>query len=232
VNAPPNPPTGTAGIPAGAHPVATSSPITVSVVEDDPGYRNLLSILLDRSPGFRLRAAHPDVPGLLSEIKSDRPQVILMDLELPGPSGVEGVRQALAAAPQALVIILTAFDDHEKVFQSLRAGAVGYLLKSSSLVEILDAIQDAVNGGSPMSGPIARMVVRSLQPQPANSTSDPLSGRERELLDLLAEGLRYKEAAGRMGISINTVRTYIRRAYEKLQAQSRMEAVRTLQRGA
>jgi DNA-binding NarL/FixJ family response regulator len=145
---------------------------------------------------------------------------------------VEGVRQALAAAPQALVIILTAFDDHEKVFQSLRAGAVGYLLKSSSLVEILDAIQDAVNGGSPMSGPIARMVVRSLQPQPANSTSDPLSGRERELLDLLAEGLRYKEAAGRMGISINTVRTYIRRAYEKLQAQSRMEAVRTLQRGA
>ncbi len=203
-----------------------SIPIRVSVVEDDPGYRGLLSVLLERSPGFRFVGAYPDVASALAGLQARPAQVILMDIELPGQSGVEGVRQALAAAPRALVVMLTAFADHAKVFQSLREGAVGYLLKSSSLVEILGAVQEAVNGGSPMSGPIARMVVRSLQPKPESTAPDPLSGRERELLDLLAEGLRYKEVAERMGVSINTVRTYIRRAYEKLQAQSRMEAVR------
>lgn len=203
-----------------------SQPITVSVVEDDAGYRNLLSVLLDRSPGFRLAAAYADVAGAVAGVEEAPPRVVLMDIELPGRSGVEGVRQILAVAPQVLIVMLTAFDDHEKVFQSLRAGAVGYLLKSSSLVEILGAVQEAVRGGSPMSGPIARMVVRSLQPAPQSKAPDPLSPRERELLDALAEGLRYKEVADRMGISINTVRTYVRRTYEKLHAQSRMEAVR------
>ncbi len=226
---------GTMGTPLEQSPVPnpsmpTSSPISVSVVEDDAGYRGTLTTLLARSPGFRLAHAYTDVASALAGLRTKPVQVILMDIELPGESGVKGVSQALAIAPHALVVMLTAFEDHDKVFQSLRAGAVGYLLKSASLAEILGAIKEAVDGGSPMSGPIARMVVRSLQPDTKSTTADPLSERERELLDALGEGLRYKEVADRMGISINTVRTYVRRTYEKLQAQSRMEAVRNRSR--
>ena len=205
-------------------------PIRVSVVEDDSGYRTLLSVLLENSPGFCFTGAYPDIPSLLSGIHRETPQIILMDIELPGQSGVEGVQKVLAAAPRTLVIMLTAFDDHEKVFQSLRSGAVGYLLKRATFVEILGALREALNGGSPMSGPIARMVVRSLQPKTEGTVADSFSDREREMLDLLGEGLRYKEVADRMGITLNTVRTYVRRAYEKLQAQSRTEAVRRRQK--
>ena len=201
-------------------------PIRVAVVEDDQGYRELLCLLFSKTPGFALAAAFGDISSALTGLIDSRADVFLMDIQLPEVSGIEGVRSILQRAPRMTVLMLTALEDHERVFGSLRAGAVGYLLKRCSPAEILEAIQDALAGGAPMSGSIARMVVKSFRgsAEPGGA-SDLLSPREHELLSCLAEGLRYKEIADRMDVSINTIRSYIRRVYEKLQVQSRTEAL-------
>jgi DNA-binding NarL/FixJ family response regulator len=202
-------------------------PIRVALVEDDQGFRELLCVLFSQSPGFSLAGAYKDVPSAVAGLRKNATDVLLMDIHLPGTSGIDGVREALAINKNVTVLMLTAFDDHDKVFASLQAGAVGYLLKRSAPVEILEAIQDSLAGGSPMSGPIARMVVQSFrEPAKLATSQDLLSKREHELLTHLAEGLRYKEIADRMEVSINTIRSYIRRVYQKLQAQSRTEAIR------
>jgi DNA-binding NarL/FixJ family response regulator len=209
-----------------------SNPISVAVVEDDPGYRDSLENLLKVNAEFLLVGAYPDVPSCLAGLPANPPDVLLMDIQLPDMSGIEGVRSVLAIAPKTMVVMLTAFDDSERVFESLRAGAVGYLIKRATADEILAAIKDAIVGGSPISSRIARLVVRSFQALPSEmepplpAAAHMLSARERELLDLLAEGLRYKEAAERMRVSLNTIRCYIRRVYEKLQANSRSQALR------
>jgi DNA-binding NarL/FixJ family response regulator len=208
-----------------------SPEISVAIFDDNAGFRESLATLISASPGFRLAGAYSDVPSGLEELDRGIAQVVLLDVQMPGMSGIEGARQIRALKPGLPVVMLTAFDDSERVFESLRAGAVGYLLKRSTTAEILGAIQEAVAGGSPMSGRIARMVVHSFHSRTADLPENHnLSARERELLEFLAEGLRYKEVAARMSISLNTVRCYIRRVYEKLHAQSRTEALRRYQR--
>jgi DNA-binding NarL/FixJ family response regulator len=201
-----------------------SSRIAVSLVEDNKKYRQLITDLVSGEPGLELFGVYPDVPTAVADLPARPAKVLLLDIHLPGISGVEGIRTILEASPTTLIVMLTAFNDNANVFAAFRAGAVGYLLKSANRSQILDAINDAVDGGSPMSSSIARIVVRSMHTTDTKFQKE-LSAREHELLNLFASGLRYKEVAAKMGVSINTIRSYSRRVYEKLQANSRMEAV-------
>ena len=152
--------------------------------------------------------------------------MVLMDINLPGMNGVECVRRLKQQLPETLVVMLTAYEDTDNIFGSLEAGASGYLLKRSKSAEILEAINEVIGGGSPMTAHIARKVVHSFQAKSASAqTTENLAEREREVLDLLSQGFMYKEIADKLGISFETVRTYIRRIYEKLQVRSRTEAV-------
>jgi DNA-binding NarL/FixJ family response regulator len=162
----------------------------------------------------------------LEALPKDQPNVVLMDINLPGMNGVECVRKLKQALPNTLVIMLTAYEDTENIFNSLASGASGYLLKRTSSAELLAAIQEVVKGGSPMTAHIARKVVQSFQKAgPSPQMTENLSQREQEVLDLLSQGLIYKEIAEKLGISYETVHTYVRRIYEKLQVRTRTEAV-------
>ncbi len=206
--------------------------IEVAIVEDDPGIRESLRLVLNGSHGFRCAGAYGEAFSAVRGISARPPRVVLMDIKLPGPSGIECIEMLAALSPRVCVIMLTMFEDDDLVFRALAAGAVGYLLKRASPAEILEAVRDACNGGSPMTNYIARKVVASFrQPRPAPSAEAGLSPREEQLLDLLAKGYRYKELADLMGISLHTVRSHIRRVYEKLEAHSRTEAVRKFRGG-
>jgi DNA-binding NarL/FixJ family response regulator len=201
-------------------------PITVSIVEDNAELRGTLSRVINRVADFKCISQHGDAEAALEALPGERPQVVLMDINLPGINGVECVRRLKQLMPELLVIMLTAYEDTDNIFGSLEAGASGYLLKRSKSAEILDAIREVVGGGSPMTAHIARKVVSSFQSRGASpSPTENLAEREREVLDLLAQGFMYKEIADKLGISFETVRTYIRRIYEKLQVRSRTEAV-------
>jgi DNA-binding NarL/FixJ family response regulator len=200
--------------------------ITVAIVEDSDQVRNTLARLIDRAEGFRCIGQHPSAEEALETIPDERPDVVLMDINLPGMNGVECVRRLKPMLPGTQIMMLTVYEDTENIFNALLAGATGYLLKRTSRDELLAAIRDVHQGGSPMTTHIARKVVQSLQqkgssPQPAEN----LSPREQEVLDFLARGLLYKEIAENLGISYETVHTYIRRIYEKLQVRTRTEAV-------
>jgi DNA-binding NarL/FixJ family response regulator len=162
----------------------------------------------------------------LEHLPLDRPDVILMDINLGGMDGIECVRRLKTVMPEAQVLMLTVFADTEKIFRALAAGASGYLLKRLSPSKLLDAIREVREGGSPMSASIARKVVQSFQSTPARGDeSADLSPREREVLNGLADGLAYKQIADQLSVSIHTVRNYIRRIYEKLHVRTRTEAV-------
>jgi DNA-binding NarL/FixJ family response regulator len=200
--------------------------ITVSIVEDNAELRGTLMRVINRAPGFECIGQHGDAESALAALPGERPAVVLMDINLPGMNGVECVRRLKQQMPSLLVVMLTAYEDTDNIFGSLEAGASGYLLKRSKSAEILDAIREVVGGGSPMTAHIARKVVHSFQARGASpSPTENLAEREREVLDLLAQGFMYKEIADKLGISFETVRTYIRRIYEKLQVRSRTEAV-------
>jgi len=199
--------------------------ITVSIVEDAQGVREGLVRLLDTAPGFRCVASYPNAEIALAEIPLQPPDVVLMDIDLPGMNGVECVRKLKALLPGIRVVMLTVYENPEKIFDALSAGAVGYLLKKRLTEDLLEAVQDAYSGGAPMSSQIARKVVQFFQKIPASSNVDSLSARELEVLDLLAKGFLVKEIADRTGLGYGTVRTYIRRIYEKLQVHSRSQAV-------
>jgi DNA-binding NarL/FixJ family response regulator len=200
-------------------------PLTVSVVEDDPRLRATLVRLIDREEGFRCASEHADAEAALQEIPAVHPRVVLMDINLPGMNGVECVRRLKALLPDTQVVMLTVYEDAEIIFSALASGATGYLLKRTPAAEILAGIRDVCAGGSPMSSQIARLVVESFHGTSAAAPTDPLSGREREVLEHLAKGYLYKEIAAALNISYDTVREYIRRIYEKLQVHSRTEAV-------
>lgn len=203
-----------------------SQTIQVALVEDDPGIRGTLEILLNGAPGFQCVATFASAETALARLPQLSPDVVLMDIQLPQMSGVDCVRKLKERHPQMQVLMLTVFEDDELVFDSLAAGATGYLLKRTAPSEILDAISEVHRGGSPMSSYIARRVVQSFQkPRPPQATDLPLSAREREILGQLAQGFRYKEIAAELSISIDTVRTHLRRIYEKLHVHSRTEAV-------
>ena len=172
-------------------------PISVSIVEDNEQLRETLARVLNRAEGFECVGQHASAEAGLEGIPKERPNAVLMDINLPGMNGVECVRQLKQLLPQTQVVMLTAYEDTENIFSSLAAGASGYLLKRSKSAEILEALRDVQNGGSPMSTHIARKVVQSFQssarpaPAPATQPTDDLSPREQEVLDLLSQGFMY-----------------------------------------
>jgi DNA-binding NarL/FixJ family response regulator len=199
--------------------------ISVSVVEDDARVRGSLARLVDRSPGFRCLSQHQSAESALAELPAVRPDVVLMDINLPGLNGVECVRRLKPLLPQAQIVMLTVYEDTDLIFAALAAGATGYLLKRTPRAELLAGIRDVQQGGSPMSSHIARKVVQSFRQAEPAQPPEALSPREQEVLDHLARGFLYKEIASALGISYDTVHTYVRRIYEKLQVHSRSEAV-------
>jgi DNA-binding NarL/FixJ family response regulator len=200
--------------------------ITVSIVEDDAGVQTSLARLIDSSPGFRCQSRHPSAEQALEELPKNNPDVVLMDINLPGVNGVECVRRLKPLLPRTQIIMLTVYQNTENIFNALTAGATGYLLKQTPPAELLAAIRDVHSGGSPMSSHIARKIVQSFQrPAPAARETENLSPRETEVLDLLAKGYLYKEIAEKTGLSYATVHTHIRHIYEKLQVRSRAQAV-------
>jgi DNA-binding NarL/FixJ family response regulator len=204
------------------------SSIAVSIVEDDPGVRSSLVKLINSSPGYRCVSQHSSAENALDEIPKLKPDVTLMDINLPGINGVECVRKLKPILPRTQVIMLTVYQNTDHIFKALAAGATGYLLKQTPPAELLAAIRDVNAGGSPMSGHIARKIVQSFQgagSSQASEEAESLSPREAEVLDLLAKGFLYKEIADQMKISYATVHTHIRHVYEKLHVRSRTEAV-------
>jgi DNA-binding NarL/FixJ family response regulator len=201
-------------------------PITVSIVEDDDQVRQSLARLIQRAEGFRCLSHYPSAEAALEAIPREGPEVVLMDINLPGMNGVECVRRLKPKLPEVQVIMLTVYEDTDSIFNALAAGASGYLLKRTPPAELLEAIRDVHRGGSPMTTHIARKVVQSFQRGGVSSRpTENLSPREQEVLDCLARGFLYKEIADKLGVNYETVHTYIRRIYEKLQVRSRTEAV-------
>lgn len=198
--------------------------INVIVVEDNKGIRESLRDMLNAADGFHCSAVFEDGKTAVNEIASYEPDVILMDINLPGLNGVECTRKLKAELPTVQIVMQTVYDDSKSIFESLKAGATGYLLKRTPFPKILEAITEVHNGGSPISSAIARMVIESFH-QKSDAGINSLTVREKELLELLTEGYRYKEIAEKLFISIDTVRSHIRKIYEKLQVTSRTEAV-------
>ncbi len=207
-------------------------PITVSIVEDQEPLRTTLARVLNRADGFECVSHYGSAEEALKDLPKVKPEVVLMDINLPGMNGVECVRQLKQALPKVQVMMLTVYEDTENIFNALAAGASGYMLKRTPRAELLDAIREVHRGGSPMTTHIARMVVQSfLKPVTKSETTAELSPREKEVLDCLAQGLMYKEIAEKIGVTYETVHTYIRRIYEKLQVRTRTEAVAKFLRG-
>jgi len=200
--------------------------ISVSIVEDNDQLRATLARVLNRADGFRCLSHYANAEDALKDLPQVRPDVVLMDINLPGMNGVQCVRQLKTLLPEIQVMMLTVYEDTENIFNALAAGASGYMLKRTSSKELLEAIQDVQRGGSPMTMHIARKVVQSFQHTAATAQpTENLSEREQQVLDCLTQGLMYKEIAEKLGISYETVHTYIRRIYEKLQVRTRTEAV-------
>jgi RNA polymerase sigma factor (sigma-70 family) len=205
--------------------------ISISIVEDNDKLRGTLAKVIGRADGFRLASDYANAEDALADLPKVKPNAVLMDINLPGINGVECVRQLKSLLPQTQVMMLTVYEDTENIFNALAAGANGYMLKRTPTKELIAAIREMQRGGSPMTTHIARLVVQSFQ-KPVSATSaatnrelSELSEREQQVLDLLVQGLIYKEIAEKLGISYETVHTYIRRIYEKLQVRTRTEAV-------
>jgi DNA-binding NarL/FixJ family response regulator len=206
--------------------MSNSGNIHIAVVEDDKTVREGLQMLLNGSLGFTCVAAYSNGEDALAGLPAVSPDVVLMDINLPGISGIECILALKEQKVPMQFIMLTVFEDTDDIFHSLSAGATGYLLKQTPPVKLLEAIQDVYRGGSPMSGEIARKVVQSFQhPLPNYATANSLTKREDEILSYLVKGYFYKEIAGLLFISVETVRTHIRNIYEKLQVRTRSEAI-------
>lgn len=200
--------------------------IRVSIVEDDAPARHILADWLGCAAPLRLVSQHADGRGALAALPAEKPDVVLMDINLPGLNGIECVRQLKGQLPGTQFVMLTVYEDADRIFQALAAGATGYLLKETPREDLLAAIDEVHRGGSPMTSSIARKVVQAFQAAaPAVPETEPLSAREQEVLALLARGYLYKEIAATLAISPSSVNTYIRRIYEKLHVHSRTQAV-------
>lgn len=199
--------------------------IAVAIVEDDAGARKILAGWITRASGFRLVGEWGKAESALPSLPEKKPDVVLMDINLPGMSGVEAVGKLKPLLADTQFVMLTVYEDADHIFSALAAGASGYLLKQTPREELLAALEDVHRGGSPMTSNIARKVVQSFKQTPAVRDAEGLSPREQEVLDLLARGYLYKEIADRLNISVPTVNTYVRRVYEKLHVRSRAQAV-------
>lgn len=201
--------------------------IKVSIVEDDAKAREILVDWINRAEGFRCVSNHGSGEEALTGMPEHGPQVVLMDINLPGMNGAECVRRLKPLLPEAQFVMLTVYEDTDHIVQALQAGASGYLLKQTKRAGLINAIREVSVGGSPMTANIARKVVQSFQQHAPAAVAEAaeLSPREKEVLDLLARGHLYKEIADALTISLPTVNTYIRRIYEKLHVRSRAQAV-------
>ncbi len=198
----------------------------VAIVEDDSGLRNQLQSILKSAPGACCVGTFGSAEKALEGMVAVQPDVILMDINLPGMSGIECVSHLRKDLPGTHVIMLTVYEDSDRIFQALQAGADGYLVKSSPTDVLLRAIEDVHQGGAPMSSHIARKVVRQFrQAEPSRDEASNLSKREREVLNLLASGFVYKEIADQLGIGMETVKTYVKNICKKLHVRNRLEAV-------
>lgn len=210
----------------------SNQPIRVAVVEDDGEIRQLLRNMLMRAERLQVVGSYPDADTFLADLDRIAADVVLMDIGLPGMNGIECVRQAKPLRLATQYLMSTVFESPAYIHQALCVGATGYLLKNAEPEEIIAAVHDIHAGGSPMSPPIARLVVASFQQQAQREIQDHLlTEREKTVLDQLANGLMYKEIAARAGISTETVRKHVRNIYEKLHVNSRMEAVRKVYPG-
>jgi DNA-binding NarL/FixJ family response regulator len=199
----------------------------VAIVEDNATLRKYLAEVISNTPGYRCVCACASAEAAVVEIPAHKPNVVLMDIHLPGESGIACTARLREKMPNLQVIMLTVYKDIKMIFQALKAGACGYVLKRSDDKEILDAIAEVRSGGAPMTSEIARMVVRSFMESPKVSDengTDQLSSRELEILALVAEGCPNKEIASRLSISNGTVRTHLMHIYEKLHVRCRTEA--------
>lgn len=204
---------------------APSMNATIGIVEDDAILRNSLTKLVNGVRGYRCAAACATGEEALEKLPALKPDVVLMDLNLPQMSGIECIRKLKEMLPNTPVIVLTVYEDSEHIFRALKAGASGYLLKRSEPEEVLDAIKDAREGGAPMSSQIARRVVLSFHEPAQDGTDVKLTEREDEILSYLSKGFANKEIADKLNIGVPTVRTHLRHIYEKLHVRSRTEAI-------
>jgi len=201
--------------------------ISVGIVEDEEDIRNDLMVYFNRQTDLICPVAVPSVEDFIRAIRQKPiPDIILMDIQLPGMSGLEGIRLIKADYPDTEIIMLTIYDDTEKIFKALMAGASGYLLKNTSLPKIREAILELKTGGAPMNPQIARKVIEYFNPERQTKKESPLTDREKEIVIGLVDGLSYQAIGNRMGITIETVRSYIKSIYRKLQVNSKSEVIR------
>ena len=205
--------------------------ITVAIVEDDRATRDALHVLVGGTPGFRSLGTFGSVDEALSGLAAAEPDLLLLDIHLPGMSGSQGVRPIRERYPRVQVVMLTVFAEEDRIFESLCNGACGYLLKRTPPARLIDALREAYDGGSPMSPEIARKVVAAFQVKGPADHPEMLTPHELRIVRMLADGDSYQEIGGRLGITVNTVRNYIRSIYDKLQVHTRSEAVSKALRG-
>lgn len=202
------------------------NPITVSIVEDLSEVRESLESLIKGAGNFLLLSAYPNAEAAANNIPKEQPQIVIMDINLPGISGIDCIRKIKSVCPNTQFMMYTIFEDDDKIFDALEAGASGYLLKKTPKEKILDALQELHEGGSPMSTQIARKVTRSFQQKnQLNEESNLLTPKEKEVLELLSKGFLYKEISEKLHISLNTVKQHIHKTYLKLHVCNRTEAV-------
>ena len=206
--------------------------LKIAIVEDNNTLRNSLQALFNRTPGMRCICALPHLMNVVSELSKDQPDVVLMDIDLPNITGIEGVRTIKSVFEKIQILMFTVFEDDDKIFAAIRAGASGYLLKKTPPADIVAAVQELYDGGAPMSPSIARKVIQAFQSVPYSSLADyDLTAREKEILFSLVDGLSYKKIGEKYFISLSTIRTHISNIYSKLHVHSKSQAVAKVLQG-
>jgi DNA-binding NarL/FixJ family response regulator len=200
--------------------------IKVMLYEDNPQLREGLTMLIDGSEGFTVLASYKNCDNVTDEVEAWKPDVILMDIDMPGTNGIEGLKKIRAVNSDVKILMLTVFDDNKNVFEAIRSGANGYVLKKTPPAKLLEYIEEAASGGAPMTASIATQVLKMFSQVNTSQNDDyNLSDREKQVLQLLVDGYSYKMIASEMFISIDTVRSHIKKIYEKLHVNSKSEAV-------